>query len=123
MRALLKITKALSDASRARMLMALAQGELCVCQLTELTQLAPSTVSKHLSILHDAGLVDSRKEGRWIYYRLPPAQVPPDPVVSEALDWVAKSLEGDEQIRKDLRELKRILKTDPVELCKKQCNK
>ena len=45
-------------------------GELCACQITELFGLAPSTMSKHLSILYQAGLVDSRKEGRWIYFRV-----------------------------------------------------
>jgi DNA-binding transcriptional ArsR family regulator len=48
----------------------LTSGELCVCQVTEVLQLAPSTVSKHMSILRQAGLVEARKEGRWIYYRL-----------------------------------------------------
>ena len=53
------------------MLLALRGGELCVCQITELFGLAASTISKHLSILYQAGLVDSRKEGRWIFYALP----------------------------------------------------
>jgi ArsR family transcriptional regulator len=71
MKQYLAITKALSDPSRVRMLCALRGGELCVCQLIELLGLAPSTVSKHLSVLNQAELVDSRKEGRWVYYRLP----------------------------------------------------
>jgi ArsR family transcriptional regulator len=67
----LNVAKALADANRLRALMALGAGELCVCQLIEMLGLAPSTVSKHLSILHQAGLVEVRKEGRWMYYRLP----------------------------------------------------
>jgi AhpD family alkylhydroperoxidase len=51
--------------------MALWDGELCVCQMIELLGLAPSTVSKHISILRPAELLESRKDGRWIYYRLP----------------------------------------------------
>jgi DNA-binding transcriptional ArsR family regulator len=62
-----KGTKALADETRVRTLLSLRQGELCVCQITELFGLAPSTVSKHLSILFQAGLVDSRKDGRWMY--------------------------------------------------------
>jgi DNA-binding transcriptional ArsR family regulator len=46
-------------------------GELCVCQIIELLGLVPSTVSKHMSILKQAGLVENRKEARWMYYRLP----------------------------------------------------
>ena len=71
MKDFLNITKALADENRLRMLMALQDGELCVCQITELMGLAMSTVSKHLSILYQAGLVNARKEGRWMYYSLP----------------------------------------------------
>ena len=58
MREFMNITKALADANRVRMLLALRGRELCVCQITELFGLAPSTMSKHLSILYQAGLVD-----------------------------------------------------------------
>ena len=71
MREFMSITKALADENRIRTLLALRQGELCVCQITELFGLAPSTISKHLSILFQAGLVESRKDGRWFYYQLP----------------------------------------------------
>src|SRR5512137_1434832 len=64
------IAKAVSDSHRVRALCALRGGELCVCQIIALLGLAPSTVSKHLAVLRSARLVDSRKEGRWIYYRL-----------------------------------------------------
>ena len=71
MRDFMAITKALSDPNRVRILLALRRGELCVCQITELFGFAPSTVSKHLSILHHAHLILSRKSERWVYYRLP----------------------------------------------------
>lgn len=64
------ITKALSDSHRVRALKALRRGELCACQIIELLRLAPSTVSKHMSVLKQAGLVESRKDSRWVYYRL-----------------------------------------------------
>jgi len=64
MKELVSIAKALADDNRIRILLALSGGELCVCQLTELLSLAPSTVSKHVAILRQAGLVDLRKEGR-----------------------------------------------------------
>ena len=70
MRNLLAVLKALADETRVRALMALRRRELCVCQLVELLGLAPSTVSKHMSILKQARLVESRKEGRWMFYRL-----------------------------------------------------
>ena len=77
MREFMNITKALADENRVRALLALRHGELCVCRITELFGLAVSTVSKHLSILYQAGLVESRKEGRWMYYRLPGKSAPP----------------------------------------------
>ena len=90
MREFMAITRALSDPNRVRMLLALRRGELCVCQITELFNFAPSTVSKHLSVLHHAGLIRSRKSERWVYYRLPDKSAPV--VAREALDWVHKSL-------------------------------
>ena len=58
MRDLMAVTKALADESRVRILLALKPGKLCVCQIVELLQLAPSTVSKHMSILKHARLVE-----------------------------------------------------------------
>jgi len=67
----LRITKALADGNRLRAVMALVDhDELCVCQITELLGLATATVSRHMSMLQSASLVTSRKEGRWVYYRL-----------------------------------------------------
>jgi DNA-binding transcriptional ArsR family regulator len=119
MREFMNITKALADENRVRMLLALAPGELCVCQITELFGLAPSTVSKHLSILYQAGLAESRKEGRWIYYRLPGKEAPP--LIRRAIDWVRQSVNGAPQAVEDAERLQKILGIDPVELCKKQC--
>jgi ArsR family transcriptional regulator len=119
MREFMSITKALADESRVRTLLALRQGELCVCQITELFGFAPSTVSKHLSILFQARLVESRKDGRWIYYQLAGKEAPV--VVRKALDWIKKSQANDPQILADNKKLKKILKQDPAELCKRQC--
>ena len=112
------ITKALSDPSRVRMLLALRGGELCVCQITELFGFAPSTVSKHLSILHHADLIRSRKSERWVYYRLPDKSAPV--AVREALDWVHKSLARTPESAADARKLKRILKQDLAVICRRQ---
>jgi len=70
MKRILSITKAMSDETRMRALMALANRELCLCQLIELLELAPSTISRHLTLLRQAGLVERRKEGTWHFYRL-----------------------------------------------------
>lgn len=109
MKEIMNITKALADQSRIRVLMALSDGELCVCQITELFKLAPSTISKHLSILFQAGLVESRKDGRWIYYRLPDKSAVAS--VLAVIDWAKKALEDDQLIAQDKKQLAKILKT------------
>ncbi|KKL56496.1 hypothetical protein LCGC14_2244850, partial [marine sediment metagenome] len=95
MRDFLAITKALSDENRTRAIMLLGRGELCLCQIIEMLRLAPSTVSKHMTVLHHAGLVASRKVGRWMYFRLPDEDAPAE--VLEALSWVRGSLRNDRQ--------------------------
>jgi ArsR family transcriptional regulator len=113
------ITKALADETRVRLLLALQGQELCLCQLIEVVGLAPSTVSKHMSILRQSRLVEGRKDGRWMYYRI--AGRDASPTVRQALDWVLRSLAGDAQVVRDAESLERILKLDPRELCEKQC--
>ena len=103
MREFMSITRALADPNRVRILLALRRGELCVCQITELFGLAFSTVSKHLSILHHAGLIQSRKSERWVYYRLPDKSAPV--AVREALDWVKKSLAKTGRSRRRRKEI------------------
>lgn len=121
MRDLMKITKALADENRIRVLLALRGGELCACQITELFGLAPSTMSKHLSILYQASLVDSRKDGRWIYFRLPDGKAPA--TVQKAIDWISKAAGKEPRIQEDAQRLEKILKLDPSEICKRQCCK
>jgi ArsR family transcriptional regulator len=118
MKSVLLITKALADRQRVRMLLLLQGRELCVCQVIAVLELAPSTISKHLSILSAAGLVEHRKEGRWAYYRL--AGRSADFTVRSALQWVAQSLRHDEAIAKDLKKLNGVLRCDPEALCRQQ---
>jgi DNA-binding transcriptional ArsR family regulator len=119
MKEFLTITKALADESRLRILMALHDGEICVCQITELMGLAMSTVSKHLSVLYQAGLVNARKEGRWMYYSLPGKGTPT--AAREAVSWVRRSLDGSERIVEDEKRMKKVLAMDLSDLCKRQC--
>jgi DNA-binding transcriptional ArsR family regulator len=121
MKDFLNITKALADENRLRMVMALQDGEVCVCQITQLIGLAMSTVSKHLSILYQAGLVNARKEGRWMYYSLPGKGTPT--AAREAVAWVRRSLAGKERIAEDAKRLNKVLAMDVTELCKRQCGK
>jgi len=116
MRLLMMITKALADENRVRMLMALRGRELCVCQIIELFGLAPSTVSKHMWILRSAGLVEARRDGRWVYYRLAGEDASAE--VRGALRWLEGSLSADRQATADALRLEEVLKLDLEALCR-----
>lgn len=114
----LNITKALGDQNRLRALMALEGRELCACQIIELLELAPSTVSKHMAVLKQARLVTARKSGRWMYYRLAEASAPAK--ITSALSWVKESLAGSDLIAEDKKRLKKIMKIDRDVLCNRK---
>ena len=115
MRDFLAIAKALGDQNRVRTVMAVKDGELCLCQIIDLLQpLAPSTVSKHVSLLLQAGLLELKKDGRWRYYRLPRGKTPP--VVRDALRWALQSLNNDPVVDRDAKVLQVVRKKDLEEL-------
>lgn len=87
-----RIGKAIDHPLRIRALAALRDRELCVCELIELLGLAPSTVSKHMTVIAGAGLVDRRRHGRWTYYSLPSD---PEPPVAGAIRLVMTLIEDD----------------------------
>ncbi len=99
MREFLSVTNALSDGNRLRLFLSLSQQELCVCSLVDLIGLADSTVSKHMSILKEAGLVESRKCGRWVYYRM--ANRSESPLIGDAIEFARKHLLTDRVIIAD----------------------
>jgi ArsR family transcriptional regulator len=75
-RAFAPMFKALGDPVRLRLLSMIASaggGEVCVCDLTSSFKLTGPTISHHLKVLREAGLVDSDRRGTWVYYRLVPA--------------------------------------------------
>ncbi len=65
-----RLFKALGDETRLRIVALLAHGELCVCHLVAALDLAQPTASRHLAVLRNAGVVDTRRNGSWVYYRL-----------------------------------------------------
>jgi DNA-binding transcriptional ArsR family regulator len=111
----LDITRALADESRLRALLLLGSGELCLCQIIEVLGLAPSTVSRHMAILHAAGLVQRRKEGKWHYYRQAGRGAPG--VVRQALRWVGEHMADEPTAAADAGRLQRALKKDLEVLC------
>ncbi len=88
-----KSFKALADSNRLRILKMLQRRSLCVCEITEILGLATSTVSKHLSILREAGFITSEKDGRWVNYTL--ADEPSNQYAHPLLEDLNRWLEED----------------------------
>ena len=108
--------KAVSDLTRARIIMALSKyDELCVCRITEMLELAPSTVSKHISMLKHAGLAKSRKEGKWIYFSL--NKNSNKPVCASLIKILTDNLKDNSTIKSDEERLGKILKSCGEEKC------
>jgi len=115
-RDLLALGKALADENRLRILAALHGRELCLCQLVELLGLANSTVSRHMSVLQQARLVEVRKAGRWSYFRLAEQELCPE--VRRIRELLVELLGRVPRIQQDAARLRRVLEIDPEELCR-----
>ncbi len=110
---LVDVHKALAHTARLRILAMLRTGELCVCQITAVLALAPSTVSAHLSDLKRAGLLEERKEGRWVHYGLARTARTNKPL--RAL-WT--QLEQDPQVQADRAVVTELRRVPLDELCR-----
>jgi ArsR family transcriptional regulator len=109
--------KALSDRNRFRVVAALLQiKELCACQIHEWLGVTGATASKHMSILVTSGLVLSRKDGRWVHYRINREQANLRPLMS----WIRNQVKADIDLLEDLKDLSSVTACPPVELRKRQ---
>ena len=89
MRTLINVFKALSDETRLQMLdLLLKEGELCVCDFVEVLDISQSKASRHLRHLVNAGLLDDRREGTWVYFRIATQPEPTQARVIEMLPAV-----------------------------------
>lgn len=113
MREFSKIFKALSDPSRLRILKMLEARPLCVCEMQAILNLAPSTVSKHLSILRDAGFIFDEKENKWVNYHLD--QRSKNKVVQDLLPLLKKWMPREDQVLADFEKANTV---DRNTLCK-----
>jgi ArsR family transcriptional regulator len=96
--------KALADATRLRILGLLLSGEVCVCDIHESLKIPQSKASRHLAYLRKSGLVETRREGLWIHYRLGSIG---DPVLAAIVDAVRHALTHVDAIRRDGERLER----------------
>lgn len=117
MHQLIAIFKALSDRNRLRCVLALLRHEeLCACQLTELIGVTGATASRHMGILIASGLVDSRKDGRWVHYRI--CRERPD--LAELAAWIETQLRDDSDAGIDVQRLADITSCGPEDLCRQR---
>lgn len=94
--------RALGDPTRLRILALLAHGELCVCHLTRALKTSQPAVSRHLGVLRGAGVVEAKRDGAWMLYRLAPQD---DPRRARQLDALAAGFRADAAIKKEVRAL------------------
>ncbi len=118
MQTMVSVMKALSDRNRFRVVAALQKhAELCACQITELLQVTGATVSRHMGILVRVGLVESRKEGRWTYFRM---KTTPTSDSGPILKWLREGAKQTSQGVCDRRALIQILSLEKEDLCRRQ---
>ncbi len=113
MKKFLKITKALSDKNRVKIVKMLQHKELCVCEIREAIGLAQPTISKHLKMLENAELIMSRKEGLWVNYFLNDRS--DNPLITVFLESLRDMLEDDSEILSLVKVLPQLNRKD---ICK-----
>jgi len=106
MQAAVTFAKALADPTRLRVVAALRQRELCVCELCDALEATQSTLSTHLTLLRDAAITRTRKQGKWIYYRLSDEATP---LIEAFLRHFADAKRG-KRMRRDTDRLRQRLK-------------
>ena len=114
MKSFLKVMKALSDPNRVKIIKLLQQKMMCVCELRGALKIAQPTVSKHLKILEEAGLVEYAKDGLWVNYFL--ADGRSSPYASSVLGNLKHWLEEDPEIAELV---KKVPSLNREELCRK----
>ncbi len=102
MKKLAGLFKLLSDETRIRILMLLSSKELCVCQLMGILGISQPLISRNLSLLSAAGLLDERREGKLVFYRI--GKVLPQ-AASDALSILKRELKDDTRLKGDLRSM------------------
>lgn len=105
-----KLFKALSDPNRLRILKMLQTKSLCVCEITDVLNLATSTVSKHLSILRDSGFIIELKDGKWVNYLINPR--PTDPRISSLISTLDFWISDDKLIDSDKQKVKKVSRNE-----------
>ena len=114
MKDFIKVMKALSDPNRVKIVKMLQHKLMCVCELQEALQISQSSVSKHLKLLEEAGLVDFKKDGLWVNYHLTDGRK--SPYVSSLMGNLRHWLEDEPEMVELIKKLPHIRRE---EICKR----
>lgn len=114
MKTFIKVMKSLSDPNRVKLLKMLQHKSMCVCEMQAALQVSQPTVSKHLKLLEDAGLVRFKKDGLWVNYNL--TEGSSSPYAASVLGNLRHWLEDDPQIAELVEKLPTIRRED---ICRK----
>jgi ArsR family transcriptional regulator len=93
-----RLFRALADATRLRLLSLIADREICVCYFVEILRISQPKISRHLAYLRRAGIIEARREGKWMHYRL---AMPEDRAAASILRETLKHLKQKPEMRKD----------------------
>lgn len=108
----MQLCRALGDETRLRIVALLTHGELCSCHIEQALGLSQPNASRHLSVLKSAGIIQGRREGSWVHYRLASQS---DDTRRKLLATVVKSFGAHETLRKDVD---RVLKAKGSTACR-----
>jgi len=98
------VFKALGDSNRLRILSMLSERSLCVCEINSVLNISMSTISSHLKILRNAGLVTSEKDGRWIFYSV----CEKDQIITDIIKQSVAFVSNESETKSDLQKLKSV---------------
>jgi ArsR family transcriptional regulator, arsenate/arsenite/antimonite-responsive transcriptional repressor len=104
---LILFAKAFTDPTRIRIIAALRHSEFCVCELSDAMEMSQSTLSTHLQVIRQAGLVTTRKDGKWIYYAIEPGQAA---LIDAVFAHHQAAIDADKRLQRDAQRLHKRLK-------------
>ncbi len=113
MKNLIKIFHALSDEARLKIIKILCEGELCVCEIVSALNMVQPKVSFHLGVLKNAGLVKTRKKGKWIFYKLNDADLFNRFIILSVIEKISE-----EDIKNEIERLRKFKKNQNNRYCK-----
>jgi ArsR family transcriptional regulator len=120
MKKIANIFKALSDDTRLRVIKLLQERELCVCELMQVLDMSQPRISRHMSVLKNAGLVEDRREGKWVYYSL--RKETQDKEIKILLNVMVIMANDDAVVKADQKKLKKAVRLGELKTCCNKCS-